>query len=54
MVIKQRSGWGDETLVREASDSLHLRRFCRIALTERVSDESTIRTLVCRLGPEVI
>ena len=54
MVIKQRSGWGYETLVREVSDSLHLRRFCRIALTERVPDESTVRTLVRRLGPEVI
>jgi IS5 family transposase len=54
MVIKQRSGWGYETLVREVSDSLHLRRFCRIALSERVPDESTVRKLVRRLGPEVI
>src|SRR3954451_11612566 len=54
MVIKQRSGWGYETLVREVSDSLHLRRFCRISLSERVPDESTIRKLVRRLGPEVI
>jgi IS5 family transposase len=54
MVIKQRSGWGCETLVREVSDSLHLRRVCRIALTERVPDESTVRTFVRRLGPEVI
>jgi IS5 family transposase len=54
MVIKQRSGWGYETLVREVSDSLHLRRFCRIALTERVPDESTVRKLVRRLGPEVV
>ena len=54
MVIKQRSGWGYETLVREVSDSLHLRRFCRIALTGRVPDESTVRKLVRRLGPEVI
>jgi IS5 family transposase len=54
MVIKQRSGWGYEVLVREVSDSLHLRRFCRIALTERVPDESTVRKLVRRLGPEVI
>ena len=46
MVVKQRSGWGYETLVREVSDSLHLRRFCRIALTERVPDESTVRKLV--------
>jgi IS5 family transposase len=54
MVIKQRSGWGYETLAREVSDSLHLRRFCRIALTERVPDESTVRKLVRRLGAEVI
>jgi IS5 family transposase len=54
MVIKQRSGWDYGTLVRDVSDSLHLRRFCRIALTERVPDESTIRKLVRRLGPEVV
>ena len=54
MVIKQRTGWGYETLVREVSDSLHLRRFCLIALTERVPDESTIRKLCRRLGPDVI
>jgi transposase, IS5 family len=54
MVVKQRSGWGYETLVREVSDSLHLRRFCRIALTERVPDESTVRKLVRRLGAEVV
>ena len=54
MVIKTRTGWGYETLVREVSDSLHLRRFCRIALTDRVPDESTIRKLTRRLGPEVV
>jgi len=55
MVIKARSGgWGYETLVREVSDSLHLRRFCRIALTDRVPDESTVRKLVKRLGADVI
>src|SRR4051812_29374145 len=54
MVVKQRSGWGYETLVREVSDSLHLRRFCQIALAERVPDESTVRKLVRRLGAEVI
>jgi len=41
MVIKQRTGWGYETLVREVSDSLHLRRFCLIALDQRVPEEST-------------
>ena len=55
MIIKARSGgWGYETLVREVSDSLHLRRFCRIALADRVPDESTIRKLVKRLGADVI
>jgi hypothetical protein len=54
MVVKQRTGWGYETLVREVSDSLHLRRCCLIALTERVPDESTVRKLVRRLGPEVV
>jgi transposase, IS5 family len=32
MVIKHRSGWGYETLMREVSDSIHLRRFCRLGL----------------------
>src|SRR3954451_18754595 len=35
MVVKQRAGWGYERLRREVSDSLHLRRFCRIALDAR-------------------
>ena len=43
MVVKQRIGWGYETLVKEVSDSLHLRRFCLIALSERVPDESTVK-----------
>jgi IS5 family transposase len=54
MVVKQRCGWGYETLVREVSDSLHLRRFCLIALSERVPEESTVRKLVRRLGPAVV
>ena len=54
MVVKQRQGWGYETLVREVSDSLHLRRFCRIALDVRVPDESTVRKLTRRLGGEVV
>src|SRR5579875_685443 len=51
MVIKQRTGWGYETLVREVSDSLHLRRFCLIGIDQRVPDESTVRKLARRLGP---
>lgn len=54
MVIKQRSGWGYETLVREVSDSLHLRRFCGLSLIASVPHESTVRKLARRLGPEVI
>ena len=54
MVVKQRTGWGYETLVREVSDSIHLRRFCLIALGERVPDESTVRKLTRRLGAAVV
>ena len=54
MVIKQRTGWGYETLVREVSDSLHLRRFCLLPLTARVPDESTVRKLVRRLGSATV
>jgi len=54
MVVKQRTGWGYETLVREVSDSLHLRRFVGLSLTASVPHESTVRKLVRRLGPEVI
>jgi IS5 family transposase len=54
MVLKQRYRWGYRTLVAEVSDSIHLRRFCRISLSERVPDESTIRKLTRRLGPETV
>jgi hypothetical protein len=54
MVVKQRTGWGYATLVREVPDSLHLRRFCLLPLTQRVSEESTVRKLVRRLSPEVV
>jgi IS5 family transposase len=54
MVVKQRTGWGYETLIREVSDSLHLRRFCLIALGERPPHESTVRKLTRRLGGEVV
>jgi IS5 family transposase len=54
MIVKHRYGWGYETLMREVSDSFHLRRFCLIGLHERVPDESTIRKLTRRLGAEVV
>jgi len=54
MVAKQRAGWGYETLVREVSDSLHLRRFCLIGIDQSVPDESTVRKLARRLGAGVV
>jgi IS5 family transposase len=54
MVLKHRYGWGYEVLVREVSDSLHLRHFCGIALHQDAPDESTVRKMTRRLGPEVI
>jgi transposase, IS5 family len=54
VIVKARTGWRYETLVREVSDSLHLRRFCLIALGERVPHESTVRKLTRRLGGEVV
>jgi IS5 family transposase len=57
MMIKQRTGWGYETLMREVSDSLHLRRFCLIAIDQRVPEESTVRkpadweSRLCRRSP---
>ena len=54
MVLKQRYRWGYRTLVAEVSDSIHLRRFCRIGLGERVPDESTVRKLTRRIGAETV
>jgi transposase, IS5 family len=54
MVLKHRSGMGYETLMGAVADSLHLRRFCRIALSAPVPDESTVRKLTRRLGPELV
>jgi len=54
MVLKQRYRWGYRTLVAEVSDSIHLRRFCRISLCDRVPDESTVRKLTRRIGPETV
>ena len=54
MVLKARYGWGYRTLVAEVSDSIHLRRFCRIALSEVVCDESTVRKLTRRVGEQTV
>jgi IS5 family transposase len=54
MVLKARYRWGYRTLTAEVSDSIHLRRFCRISLTERVPDDSTVRKLTRRVGAETV
>jgi len=54
MVLKARYRWGYRVLVAEVSDSIHLRRFCRISLGERVPDESTVRKLTRRIGPDTV
>jgi IS5 family transposase len=54
MVVKTRNGWGYQRLVREVSDSLHLRRFCELGVAGRVPDESTLRKLCHRLGPATV
>ena len=54
MALKHRHGWGYERLVRQVADSFHLRRFCRIAIVGVVPDESTVRKLTRRLGPDLV
>ena len=54
MVLKQRYRWGYRRLVAEVSDSIQLRRFCRISLSDRVPDESTVRKLTRRIGSETV
>lgn len=54
MALKHRHGWGYERLVRQVADSFHLRRFCRITIMDEIPDESTVRKLTRRLGPELV
>lgn len=54
MLLKHRHGWGYERLVAQVGDSFQLRRFCRISIMDGVPDESTVRKLTRRLGPELV
>jgi transposase, IS5 family len=54
LFLKYRFGLGYEQLCVQVSDSLSWRRFCRIGLEARVPDESTIRKLTRRVGPDVV
>lgn len=54
MYLKFRYELGYETLVREVSDSLHWRRFCRIHLDQKVPDATTLIKARKRFGEETI
>jgi IS5 family transposase len=54
MYLKHRYGLGYETLVREVSDSISWRRFCRIALDKPVPHPTTLSKATRRYGPEIV
>jgi transposase, IS5 family len=54
MFLKYRYGVGYERLCALVTDSITWRRFCRIGLEASVPDESTIRKITRRCGPELI
>jgi IS5 family transposase len=53
MYLKFRYQLGYETLVKEVSDSIMWRRFCRIPLNEKVCDSTTLIKLTQKYGPEM-
>jgi transposase, IS5 family len=54
MFLKYRHGLGYGRLCALVSDSITWRRFCRVGLEASVPDESTIRKITRRCGPELI
>jgi transposase, IS5 family len=54
MFLKVQTKVGYERLCQMVSDSISLRRFCRIGLEVNVPDESTIRKITTRCGPELV
>ena len=54
MFLKYRFGLGYERLCALVADTLSWRRFCRIGLEGSVPDESTIRKITRRCGPELV
>ena len=54
MFLKVQTKVGYERLCQMVSDSISLRRFCRIGLEVNVPDESTIRKITARCGPELV
>jgi IS5 family transposase len=54
MFLKYRFGLGYGRLCAQVADSITWRRFCRIGLEASVPDESTIRKITRRCGPDLI
>jgi IS5 family transposase len=54
MFLKYRYGLGYERVCALVADSITWRRFCRIGLEASVPNESTIRKITRRCGPELI
>jgi IS5 family transposase len=54
MFLKHRYQLGYERLCALVADSITWRRFCRIGLEASVPDESTIRKITRRCGPELV
>jgi IS5 family transposase len=54
MYLKHRYQLGYEVLVKEVSDSLAWRRFCHLALDERVPDSTTLIKLTHRYGEGMV
>jgi len=50
MYLKTRYGLGYETLVKEVSDSISWRVFCKISLSEKVPDSTTLIKLTKKYG----
>jgi IS5 family transposase len=54
MYLKHRYGLGYEVLVKEVSDSLAWRRFCHLALDDRVPDSTTLIKLTHKYGADTV
>jgi len=54
MYLKYRYGLGYEVLVKEVSDSLAWRRFCHLALDDRVPDSTTLIKLTHKYGEDTV
>jgi transposase, IS5 family len=54
MFLKVQAKVGYERVCTMIGDSISLRRFCRIGLEVAVPDESTIRKITTRCGPELV